>query len=103
MTHPTNARNWAIWREYRTTKTTYAALAKKHGVSGSRVGGIVHRYDRMARIALSKTMGVPMPDGAREGLLGVEFVFGFEPHDGDWRLILATYDCDEHVAYKIST
>jgi hypothetical protein len=70
-------RNWDIWRDYRTNKITLAAVGEKYGVSGSCVSGIVKRYDAKVKRALNICWLTPIHE-AREGVLGVEFVFRHE-------------------------
>jgi hypothetical protein len=40
---PYRQRNIAIWRDYVTTDTTFAALARKYGISKSRPHQIIHQ------------------------------------------------------------
>lgn len=73
-------RNWAIWRDYRTTSATLRDVGRAHGIDPERVRQIVLKGDRAVINALTRTPDAPVPasEAAREGMLGVEFVFTHE-------------------------
>lgn len=73
-------RNWAIWREYRTTSAILREVGRAHGIGPERVRQIVIKADRAIINALTRMPDSPVPtsDAEREGTLGVEFVFTHE-------------------------
>lgn len=77
-----HARNWAIWRDYRTTGATLRDVGRAHGLGAERVRQKVLKTDRAVINALTRTLDAPVPasDAEREGMLGVEFVFTHDVH-----------------------
>ena len=75
-------RNWAIWRDYRTTSATLRDVGRAHGIDPERVRQIVLKADRAVINALTRAPDAPVPasDAEREGMLGVEFVFTRDVH-----------------------
>jgi hypothetical protein len=73
-------RNWAVWRDYRTTSAILREVGRAHGIGSERVRQIVIKADRAIINALTRTPDAPVPtsEADREGTLGVEFVFTHE-------------------------
>ena len=82
-----HARNWATWRDYRTTGATLRDVGRAHGIGQERVRQIVIKADRALMTALTRTLDAPVPaseaarDATREGTLGVEFIFTHDTED----------------------
>lgn len=70
-------RNWDVWREYRTTKIDQKTLGEKYGISSGRVSSIVKKCDAKVKRALNISWLSSVHE-ARDGILGVEFVFRHE-------------------------
>jgi len=114
-------RNWAIWRDYRTTSATLREVGRAHGIGPERVRQIVMKADRSVINALTRMPDSPVPtsDAEREGTLGVEFVFTHEAalddSAEDWepladatnydryarRLYAPRYAIDEGIFYRV--
>lgn len=75
-------RNWAIWRDYRTTSATLREVGSAHGIGAERVRQKVLKTDRAVINGLTRTPDAPVPmsDADREGTLGVEFIFAHDVH-----------------------
>lgn len=111
-------RNWAIWRDYRTTSATLRDVGRAHGINAERVRHIVAKGDKAVIRGLTRTLDAPMPasDATREGTLGVEFVFthgaalgGTEYYEGGWKPLAPrwrpvhthNYALDEGIMYRV--
>jgi hypothetical protein len=111
-------RNWAIWREYRTTSATLRDVGRAHGINAERVRQIVLKADRAVINGLTRTLDAPMPasDATREGTLGVEFVFTHgaalsdtEYREAGWKPLAPlcrpvhthNYATDEGIMYRV--
>ena len=115
-------RNWAIWRDYRTTSATLRDVGRAHGIQAERVRQIVAKGDRAVTNALTRTLDAPVPaseaarDATREGTLGVEFVFAHEAvlggasyRAGGWEPLAPlhrpahshNYAIDEGIMYRV--
>ena len=91
------ARNWALWRDYRAGNVTLKAVGAKYGIANTRVSALVARRDKEVAVALRRMMNnhaPPLNEHMRNALLGVEFEFMndlvFPRHDpsvndGSWR------------------
>ena len=115
-------RNWAIWRDYRTTSATLHEVGRAHDIlTRERVRQIVAKIDRAIIKALTRMPDSPVPtsEAEREGTLGVEFVFTHEAalddSAGGWeplpdatnydryarRLYAPRYAVDEGILYRV--
>lgn len=75
-------RNWSIWRDYHRKRMMQKELAQVHDITNERVRGLLLKYERRIRKALTGTMR--LSDEMREATLGVEFVFTHELLVDDW-------------------
>lgn len=116
-------RNWAIWRDYRTTSATLREVGRVYGIQAERVRQVVAKGDKAIIKVLTRAPDASgsVSDAEREGTLGVEFVFtheaaldtsplaaGWEPlaHRAGrdrygWRTYAPQHASDEGIVYHV--
>lgn len=80
---PQHERNWILWRSYKVDGERYITLAKRHGITGSRVANIVAKCDREAALFLRWPDLVSEERAQRilTALEGIELIFPADDPD----------------------